>query len=147
MKPLIPIQYSDNPMLDILLTDLKRRMERLGISFELDLAGVQLGFMEPVDVTTLFGNLLENAIEACKNCKRERIIRLTIRNRYEMLAIRIENTVEQEVRLVDGKPIHPGEKATGIGTLNIVHCVEKYSGSILYQSEQGKFICDILINK
>ncbi|MBP3326761.1 MAG: sensor histidine kinase [Coprococcus sp.] len=147
LKPLIPIQYSDNPMLDILLTDLKRRMERLGISFELDLAGVQLGFMEPVDVTTLFGNLLENAIEACKNCKRERIIRLTIRNRYEMLAIRIENTVEQEVRLVDGKPTHPGEKTTGIGTLNIVHCVEKYSGSILYQSEQGKFICDILINK
>lgn len=147
LKPLIPVKYSDNPMFDILITDSKRSMEKLGISFQLDFAGVQLDFMEPVDVTTLFGNLLENAIEACKNCKGERMIRLAVKNRYEMLAIRIENTVEQEVLLVDGKPTHSGEKATGIGTLNIIQCVEKYNGSILYQSEQGKFACDILINQ
>ncbi|MDE5967206.1 MAG: ATP-binding protein [Lachnospiraceae bacterium] len=103
--------------------------------------------MEPIDVTTLFGNLLENAMAACSKCTNERYILLEIENQYDMLAIRVKNTVEHEVHLIDGKPVHPGRYSTGIGTLNIIHCVEKYGGSILYKNDQGSFICDILLNK
>lgn len=112
-----------------------------------ELAGAELGFLEPMDVITLFGNLLENAIEACKSCAGQKHILLEIRNQYEMLAIRIENTVEDEVYLVDGRPVHPGEKSTGIGTLNVVRCVDKYGGSILYSNNPGCFTCDILLNR
>lgn len=147
LKPLIPVRYSDNPMFDILLSDQKRNMEKQGISFQIILAGAELGFMEPVDVTTLFGNLLGNAMEACKDCTGEKSVRLEIRNQYDMLVIRIENTVEKEVQLVEGKPVHPGEKSTGIGTFNIIKCVEKYGGSIIYKNNQNRFICDILMNK
>lgn len=147
LKPLLPIQYSDNPIFDILLMDQKHNAEKQGISFEFELKSIELGFMEPIDVTTLFGNLLENAIAACSKCTSERYILLEIKNQYDMLAIRVKNTVEHEVHLIDGNPIHPGQYSTGIGTLNIIHCVEKYGGSILYKNDHGSFICDILLNK
>lgn len=147
LKPLLPIQYSDNPIFDILLMDQKHNAEKQGISFKFEFKGIELGFMEPIDVTTLFGNLLENAMAACRQCRGQRCILLKIKNQYDMLAIRVENTVEHEVCLIDGKPVHPGRHSTGIGTLNIIHCVEKYEGSILYKNAQGSFICDILLNK
>lgn len=146
LKPLLPIQYSDNPIFDILLMNQKHNAEKQGISFEFELKSIELGFMEPIDVTTLFGNLLENAIAACSKCTGERYILLKVENQYDMLAIRVEKTVEHEVHLIDGKPVHPGQYSTGIGTLNIIHCVEKYDGSILYKNNQGSFICDILLN-
>lgn len=121
--------------------------EKLGISFQCDLKNVELGFMDSIDVTTLFGNLLENAMEACGQCTGQRRILLKIKNRYDMLAIHVENTVKHEVCLIEGKPVHPGQHSTGIGTLNIIHCVEKYGGSIIYKNNPGSFICDILLNK
>lgn len=147
LKPLLPIRYSDNPMFDILLTDKKHTGEKLGISFQCDLKNVELGFMDSIDVTTLFGNLLENAMEACGQCTGQRRILLKIKNRYDMLAIHVENTVKHEVCLIEGKPVHPGQHSTGIGTLNIIHCVEKYGGSIIYKNNPGSFICDIVLNK
>lgn len=147
LKPLLPIRYSDNPMFDILQTDKKHTMEKLEISFQCELKDVMLGFMDSIDVTTLFGNLLDNAIEACRQCSSMPYIFLKIENRYDMLAIRVENTVEHAVCLIDEKPVHPGQHSTGIGTLNIIHCVEKYGGSILYKNNPGSFICNILLNK
>lgn len=147
LKPLLPIRYSDNPMFDILLMDKKQTAEKLGISFQCELRNVELGFMDSIDVTTLFGNLLENAMEACSQCTGKRCILLKIKNRYDMLAIHVENTVKHEVCLIDGKPVHPGQHSTGIGTLNIIHCVEKYGGSIIYKNNPGSFICDIVLNK
>ncbi len=147
LKPLIPVQYTDNPMFDILLADQKLNIERKGISFKLNLEGAELGFIEPVDITILFGNLLENAVAACKACTGDSYILLEIKNQYDMAAIRIENTVEKEVCLVDDMPVQPGAGKTGIGTLNVLRCVEKYGGSILYKNGVGTFICDILLNR
>ena len=147
LKPLIPVEYSNNPMLNILLSDKKQLAESQGIWFRIRIEKAGLDFMAPMDVTTLFGNLLENAIEACRHCKGKKDIRISVRNYNEMLSIRIENTVEWEVKLRNGRPVRESGDRSGIGTLNVERCVEKYGGSVLYRTENGKFYCDILLNK
>ena len=147
LKPLVLVEYSGNPMLNILLTDKKQLAESQGIKFRVRIEKAGLDFMTPMDVTTLFGNLLENAIDACNHCQGEKEIRISVRNYNEMLSIRIENTVEKEVKLKDGRPVRESGDRGGIGTLNIERCVEKYGGSVLYRNENGKFYCDILLNK
>ena len=47
----------------ILLTDKAMQMEEKSISFAIDINHVDLDFIEAIDVTTIFGNLLDNAIE------------------------------------------------------------------------------------
>ena len=147
LKPLIPAEYSNNPMLNILLSDKKQLAESQGIRFQIKIEKVGLDFMAPMDVTTLFGNLLENAIEACRRCQGKKDIRISVRNYNEMLSIRIENTVECEVKFHNGRPVRESGDRSGIGTLNVERCVEKYGGSVLYRNENGKFFCDILLNK
>ncbi|MCM1262901.1 MAG: GHKL domain-containing protein [Butyrivibrio sp.] len=147
LKPLVPEEYSDNPMLNILLADRKQAAESIGIRFEVKVESMGLGFIEPVDATTLFGNLLENAMQAALKCSGERYIKVHIKSYNEMLSIRIENSVEQEVRIKNGRPAGTGGKGTGIGCLNVERCVEKYGGSILYKNGGGRFYSDVLLNR
>lgn len=147
LKPLIPAEYSNNPMLNILLSDKKQLAESQGIRFRIKIEKAGLEFMPPMDVTTLFGNLLENAIEVCRRCQGKKEICISVCNYNEMLSIRIENTVEWEVKFQNGRPIRESENRSGIGTLNVERCVEKYGGSVLYRCENGRFYCDILLNK
>ena len=147
LKPLVPEKYSDNPMLNILLADKKQTAESIGIRFAVKVESIGLGFIEPVDVTTLFGNLLENAMQAVLKCSGERYIKVHIKNYNEMLSIRIENSVEKEVRIKNGRPVSTGGKGTGIGCLNVQRCVEKYGGSVLYKNGNGKFYSDVILNR
>ncbi len=147
LKPLVPEEYSDNPMLNILLADRKQAAESMGIRFVVKVESTGLGFIEPVDVTTLFGNLLENAMQAALKCSGERYIKVHIKNYNEMLSIRIENSVEQEVRIKNGRPVSTGGRGTGIGCLNVQRCVEKYGGSVLYKNGNGKFYSDVILNR
>ena len=147
LKPLILVEYSNNPMFNILLSDKKQLAESQGIRFRIRIEKAGLDFMAPMDGTPLFGNLLENAIEACRRCQGKKDIRISVRSYNEMLSIRIENTVEWEVKLQNGRPVRKSGDRSGIGTLNVERCVEKYGGSVLYRNENGKFYCDILLNK
>ena len=147
LKPLVPEEYSDNPMLNILLADRKQAAESMGIRFVVKVESTGLGFIEPVDVTTLFGNLLENAMQAVSKCSGERYIKVHIKNYNEMLSIRIENSVEKEVRIKNGRPVSAGGRGTGIGCLNVQRCVEKYGGSVLYKNGDGKFYSDVILNR
>ena len=147
LKPLVPEEYSDNPMLNILLADRKQAAESMGIRFVVKVESTGLGFIEPVDVTTLFGNLLENAMQAALKCSGERYIKVHIKNYNEMLSIRIENSVEKEVRIKNGRPVSAGGRGTGIGCLNVQRCVEKYGGSVLYKNGNGKFYSDVILNR
>lgn len=62
-----------------------------------------------------------------------------IRNYNEMLSIRIENSVEKEVRIKNGRPVSADEKGSGIGCLNVERCVEKYGGIFSIKTATGNF--------
>ena len=147
LKPLVPEEYSDNPMLNILLADRKQAAESNGIQFAVKVESTGLGFIEAVDVTTLFGNLLENAVQAVLKCNGERYIKVHIKNYNEMLSIRIENSVDVEVRIKNGRPVSTDGTGNGIGCLNVERCVEKYGGSVIYKNGNRKFYSDVILNR
>ena len=111
-----------------MLADRKQAAESIGIRFVVRVESTGLGFIEPVDVTTLFGNLLENAMQAVLKYSGERYIQVHIRNYNEMLSIRIENSVEKEVRIKKGRPVSTDGKGTGtgIGCLNVGMCWRRF---------------------
>ena len=86
-------------------------------------------------------------MQATQKCSGERYIKVYIRNYNEMISIRIENSIEKEVKIKDGRPVSAGGKGTGIGCLNVERCVEKYGGSVLYKNGDGKFYSDVILNR
>ena len=145
LKPLIPIRYTGNPILDILLTDKKRLATEKNIKFEIKINNVDINFIEAIELTTIFGNLLDNAIEACENIEEEKKIILNMEQYHEMVIIRIENTCGI-IKWRNGFPISEKGKNRGIGLNNVRRCIEKYDGNINFKQQDNYFVVDMFLN-
>lgn len=146
LKPLIPKNWIDNPILNILIDEKIEKAEKLNIDFICDVKMVSLDFMNPMDVTTIFGNLLDNAIEACEKVSDERKIRLKIFPYHDMVAISVENTSKDKGNWKNNLPVSEKGLNHGIGLSNIERALSKYDGSMNLKCESGIFYCNIIIN-
>lgn len=142
LKPLMPIKYVNNPILNWLLTDKLQVADRYGILFEMDVSLGDVDFMKSIDITTLFGNLLDNAVEAAGKCSAEKYIGILLKRHNQMLYIRIENSIESAVPIRNGMI---SERKKGIGILNIERCVDAYGGEIIYKNSSNRLVCEICL--
>lgn len=103
------------------------------------------------DWCILFGNALDNAIEACEKVTEEkRQIWVKVQERGRLLNVSIVNTAAVEP-LVDGefyKTSKSDKEHHGIGLSNIAAVVEKYNGVLQTSFKEGKFnlllmLCDV----
>ncbi len=97
------------------------------------------------ELTALFGNLLDNAIEACRKVKNGSI-ELTIRKVNRMNLIKIVNSYG-ELKVQDGRIIseksQPGEHGVGLSSIRTI--VEKHGGSCEIEYDGEVFsVCIIL---
>ena len=101
------------------------------------------------ELCVLLGNLLDNAIEACRKVSREdnRFIKIYIDTLQEQFYISVMNGME-------GRAIRRGElfQSTkngpglhGFGLQRVDRIVEKYGGFLDRQSEEGVFATEILL--
>lgn len=145
LKPLIPVRYTGNPILDILLSDKGEALKEKEIRFDTKVYNVALDFMEPIDITTIFGNLLDNAVEACMEVRQDKHISIKISSYHQMVSVRIENSCNP-VHWKNGQPVPEKRKGRGIGLLNVRRSIEKYDGSMKLKYEDGMFIVELFLN-
>ena len=97
----------------------------------------------------LFGNILDNAIEAVSQIAdpERRVISLSVRMRAGCLIIEEENFFEGEIRFDDGLPITSKEDKNyhGFGMQSIRMLTERYEGDIQLESDQGIFKLSIML--
>ena len=145
LKPLMPMRYTGHPILDILLTDKVITMKEKSIELEHKIANVNLDFIEPIDVTTIFGNLLDNSIEACEELADNRKIVILINSYHNMISISIKNTYKQ-VKWKNGYLVSSKGENRGIGLNNVIRCIEKYDGDIEMREIDDMFEVEIFLN-
>ncbi len=122
LRPLVPLQYTNNLILNCLLFDKSRLAETLGINLEIETSTADFNIMESIDITTLFGDLLDNAIVACKKCQKEKYIGFFAKAYKDMISIRVENTIFEPIIIKGGKIVNAGD---GIGLLNRMDSLNK----------------------
>ncbi len=122
-----------NEALDVLLTAKSIQCQSAGITLTCVADGKELSFLKPTDLSVLFGNALDNAIESVEKIAdtEKRLIHLSVARQKQFVRIRVENCCEGEIRFVDGLPA-TGKDANyhGYGMKSIRSIVEKYSGSM-----------------
>ncbi len=104
--------------------------------------------IDDIDMCSLMGNLLDNAIEAQeKVAEDKRYIEVNMLNDDDVLYISVKNAITVSVleNNKDLSTIKADKKSHGLGTKIIKDIVEKYNGSIDYYEEEGFFCCDIRI--
>ena len=144
LTPLLLVWYVSDHILNTILNDKVTLGTEKGIRFDIHAEDRNLDFMKQIDITTLFGNLFDNAMEACGSTEGEKRIFFSMRERNGVLFLRLENTRSGTI-LWDKKgfPVSQKGEGHGIGLENIRNIVEKYQGDMVLDETKDRFICNI----
>ena len=138
-----------NEILDVCLMEKKLLCEKNSIKLDCIANGQCLSFMQPSDLFSLFGNALDNAMEAvCKlDDVEKRIIFVSVKEELGMAIIHVENNYTGELIMADGIPrtSKDDEFYHGYGVKSIRMVVEEYDGNMALLPQNGIFNLNITI--
>ncbi len=137
-----------NEALDIILTEKALLCERNHIELTMITDGKLLNFLSPRDIYSLFGNALDNAIEALEKVpENHRSISIMIKKKLNFVSIHIENFTEKEIIIEDGRPKTSKEDKSlhGFGFVSMKEIVERYKGTLTYETKNNSFSLNILL--
>lgn len=138
-----------NKVLDAVLTVKSMACQSKGIELKCVVEGALLFFMDDMDVSALFGNMLDNAIESVEKLtdERMRLIRLYVVQEKQFLRICTENYCTEQIRFKKGMPVttKKDKRLHGFGMKSIQSTVRKYDGSVMTALDSNWFEVKILI--
>ena len=143
------IEYSDNKILNVLLSKKKEECENQNIQFLIDPIRAELSFFNDMDIVTIFSNLINNAMESCAHSSEKKIYLNIHTENQNFIVIKIENTSDIEPIVINGrlKTHKDNAKLHGIGMNSISRALSAYNGSLdwKYNKEQKIFSTTIII--
>lgn len=137
--------FSDNKALNIIINDKLQLAEAHQIQFECKIDPANIDFIEPIDLTIIFANLLDNAIEGCKKANGKRFIKIIVKPFHDFVNIHISNSYSGERIKKGDKFISTKASHEGIGLPNVENTVEKYGGNMMVHTEQNIFKVNVII--
>lgn len=147
MTPLLLVHYCNNAVLNIILNDKVQYCKKNGIQFDVGVLEIDIEYLEPVSVTAIFGNILDNAITACEKAK-EKKIGLEAYHVNGYIYICLSNTYAGEIRQgADGKLVSTKGKGHGIGLKNVEKALKDYSGQMTFSTDGNMFTIEIMIGR
>ena len=142
------IVHTDNYILDALISEKAQIAKEKNIRLTMDLKLKKELNIQPADWCAIFGNALDNAIEACEKVEEsKRYIHVVAYCVGSLLKIKIENAMQGTIE-VNGSGFETTKKRKeyhGFGLKNIEKTVQRYDGIMELTTEKGIFIMQILL--
>ena len=147
MPPDTRERYCRNDVVNAIICYYASLARDSGIEFE---AGVDYPDDCPVsdtDITVLLGNLLENAVEACRQeAVERRLITLRVKRRgSSSLLILVDNTCVTPVMFANGMPLSSKKEGGGIGTASVSEIAARYGGTVQFEQNSEVFYASVLL--
>ena len=136
-----------NKALDVVLSQKSLFCSQHQIKFNCIADGSALSFMSESDTYSLFGNIIDNAVEAVKNLDpSKRMITLRIKKVGNLVSISAQNCYEGKITFNDGYPVTQKADARyhGFGLKSIKIVCDKYNGTLSLDSSNQTFTVAIL---
>lgn len=138
--------WTGNKVLDFLLNQKKSMAEQKDIEFLISTTvALKLPFSMS-EICSLFGNLLDNSIEACERIDiGKRWIRVRMNKKEGLFFIEIVNSIKDLPSEESGKLIStkPEKDVHGYGLKCVQRIVDKYEGILEYHMDTNQFQIDI----
>lgn len=136
--------YTDNRVLNIVINDKAERGRMSGVPVACALNQIDLSFMKEMDITTIFANLLDNAIEAACEA-REPWTKLKADNVRDFIVISVENSMKKSPVLNESWLNSNKEGHQGYGRENVKRALEKYNGHLRIETGENTFKVSLFI--
>lgn len=138
-----------NSALDEVLTKKALQCIDLNIKLMPIIDGNAVSVIKDDDIDSLFGNILDNAIEYLASVSDEelRIVSLKITNKNKFLIIHTENYCSTPLQFKGGLPVttKPDKDNHGFGMTSIGYIVKKYKGTLSVKQEDENYVLNIII--
>lgn len=135
-----PREFCPNVTVNAILTNFYHIAHNKGILFY---AYADTPYQSPIadmDFVAILSNLLENAVNGCKECKVSMEIKINIRTIENKTVIVCSNSCRENIEIVNHMI-----KNKGVGIDSIVASSRKYNGDISYKQDNGILtVCVIL---
>lgn len=147
---LFAAQYkTGNHVLDTLLASKNMSCIKDGITLTCVAEGTLLNKMDVMDICTIFGNALDNAIEYEKKIEKEeqRLIHVSVFAQKSFFMIRVENYFDGDLELEEDLPLTTKKDKDyhGYGLKSIRYTAQKYDGVVKVDQKNNWFELKILI--
>lgn len=137
-----------NDIVNIIVNDIYARNKDSNISIKWKGFIPENIRISPMDLCTIFSNLLINAIEAVKKIsdKNLNVINIEIKSLSNNLLIQISNPVSEKVNIINNRLIttKSNKEQHGFGSMNVEHSVKKYKGDLTYNSDDNNFMVSLV---
>lgn len=138
-----------NAILDTILTSKNAICIENGITFTCFADGQQLDNMDAMDICSLFGNALDNAIEAAKKIPdtEKRLIELRVAKKSMFLVISLRNITFEKLAFENDLPITTKARKDlhGYGLKSIALITEKYQGTMTITMDENWFSLKVIL--
>ncbi|MDE5804420.1 MAG: ATP-binding protein [Lachnospiraceae bacterium] len=137
-----------NKAVDALLYQKRKRAEEGNIKWECDVQMPKERRINEFDLCVLFGNILDNALEACGRMPNGecRFINIQAKTVKKCFLLEVKNSMDRTEKHTDEFTNKGDLQEHGIGLLNVGDVVNKYNGVVHTEAEKGIFVISILIS-
>lgn len=136
-----------NAALDTILSEKKLYCKMNNISLTCMADGRKLDFINDESIYALFGNILDNAIEAVMKLDEEkRVIGLVVKQEKDILSVTCYNYFDSPIEFKDGLPVTSKGDTDyhGYGMRSIKTITEGYGGYLSINAKDNEFTINIL---
>ena len=136
-----------NNALDVILTEKSLLCNSQNIRFSCIADGKSLNFIEEEDLYSLFGNIVDNAIEAVSKPQvEEKLISLIVKRTGNLISVNAHNYYSGDLSFESGLPVttKQNKQYHGYGMKSIKRMVEKYGGELSVTADGGVFNLNII---
>lgn len=144
------IYNTGNALLDIILYEKSKDCIKNNIDFSVGIDFSKCEFIDMIDISSIFSNLIDNAIEACNKIDDNNIEKyITIKGIFikSYYVVRCENSKTNKVIIKNNKILTSKKDKFlhGIGLDSIKSSIKKYNGELKIKNSEFKFITSIHI--
>lgn len=145
MNDLFNFFHCSNKILSIILSQKISYAKSKGIKVNVSVEDVPMDFIKDFDITAIFANLWDNAIEACDKVNECKYIAMDISRRNDFLLINIENSYNGVI--IKNKDVYTSTKPDhdGMGLKSVRMVVEKYDGVFMTSYNAVAFRAEITL--
>lgn len=141
---------TNNKIIDAILISKLEVCKLKNIKVDLDIKIPSKININDFDISVIFGNLLDNAIEACENIQNETLRYIKIKSgiKGHYLFLNVKNSSIKEVIKSGNKfiTIKKDKENHGIGIESIINSIENYNGDIKIEYNGEEFNVFILLD-
>ena len=136
-----------NKAVDALLYQKRKRAEEENIKWECDVQMPKGCCINEFDMCVLFGNILDNALNACGRMQSDecRFINIQAKTVKKCFLLEVKNSMDKAEKYTDGFTHKGDSQEHGIGLLNVGDVVNRYNGAVHKETGKGIFVISILM--